>query len=464
MPRSVIKLGGSVLRSPDDLNQIIPAIKRHTEPPVIVVSAMYGVTDLLIDAIGSRVSCTALLAELRRRTFAFLEYNSTGSPELTDARQTIDQRLKLLGEFIGRNHQESSTGMWRDLIVSWGERLASAVVVYQLNQHGLTTNEIFPEELGLTANEPEVQPAINVDASRTRVARLLTKPGIWVVPGFYAVGESGQVRLLGRNGSDCAAAALASCIDASKLELWKDVNGIYSGDPDVVDSSKPISHLTYSEAESISMFGASVLHASTIGYIKAQNIPLQLRSVNSDGSGADGTSVSERPSGQAGPRVVTSTCGLNIVSINLTAPGSAMNTVTRAISQVLLTTETFRLWTVSSTRLQVLISENLTSILLEELEELGKTLPMGVEMKQDQCLIAIIGHSGSGWSDLGQQILEALKATGINAHQSVFGTFHTASYLTVDTDDHNQAIRAIHATLFEAANEAHSNQKVSMKT
>lgn len=462
MPRSVIKLGGSVLKSPDDLNQIIAAIKRHAEPPVIVVSALLGITDLLIDAVGNRVSRTALLAELRKRTFAFLDYNSTDSPELANARQTIERRLQLLGEFLDKNHEKPSPSLWRNLIVSWGERLASAIMVYQLNHNGLTANEIFPEEMGLTANEPEVQPAINIEASRIRVARLLAKPGIWVVPGFYAVGKSGQIRLLGRNGSDCTAAAVASCVDASKLELWKDVNGIYSGDPDVVDSSRPISHLTYSEAESISMFGASVLHASTIGYIKAQNIPMQLLSVSSNGADTDGTSVSEKPSGQAGPRVVTSTCGLNMVSINLSAPGSAMNIVTRAISQVLLTTETFRLWTVSSTRLQVLISENLTSILLEKLEELGKTLPMGVELKQDQCLIAIIGHSGSGWSDLGLQILEALKASGIDTQQSVFGTFHTASYLTVDTTDHNRAMRAIHATLFKGTNENRASRGVAM--
>ena len=187
--------------------------------------------------------------------------------------QGIDKSLLKLSK-----NPESTVDI--NTLLAAGERLSALVVANELRKHGLEAHPVGSEDIGICLNG--VNSASNVDIEKSiKTLDYSAFTGIPVVTGWFGEGLDGQLALLSRGGSDHSAAAIARILDAKKLILWKDVDGILSINPRWAVSTNSIPYLGYDEARELSRLDAPVIHHTTMIPLKDVGIPIEIRNLNS---------------------------------------------------------------------------------------------------------------------------------------------------------------------------------------
>ncbi len=242
-----------MLRDLGELRKICDRVHHISEsdiPPVIVVSALYGVTNRLEELIEAG----------KRKEIA--DYLASRFQLGAERERETGRILLKLGEMLGSD--DFDLREHRDEIMSYGEKVTAAVLTEMLTKSGTDAVSIDASSLiRVDGSGP------NVDIAETgRLLRLVTeavKQGHTVViPGFYGSDSKGKTVLLGRGGSDFTAGIVASCIAADTLEFWKDVDGIMSADPRFVDNPVRFRNISSGMAKEISMLGGKILHPQAL--------------------------------------------------------------------------------------------------------------------------------------------------------------------------------------------------------
>ncbi|MEM7350319.1 MAG: hypothetical protein AAF657_05905 [Acidobacteriota bacterium] len=305
----VIKLGGTSIASPTAVRSVLRRCfdpSRH-RPLAIVVSALAGTTDTLDDLLRQvvrRPSVALDLASLRTRHLQYLRQLAPGYP-LSLAENAIQDRFDQLIRLLGRVRWR---GRWTQddqvRILATGEYLAAEILLAAFAKqtpHHARPRFVDPGEL-LVAEGPLTDARADLEATAKRVAgRLRQSTGsdpqgcteLWIVPGFFARGHDQRYRLLGRGGSDTAATLLGAALDAERIEIWTDVDGVYPQDPRHQPGLGPFRHLTYDQAEALAQRGAKVLHSRSMAPARAAGVPVWVR--NSLRPGAPGTWITDTP-------------------------------------------------------------------------------------------------------------------------------------------------------------------------
>lgn len=260
MKKIVVKFGGSNLKQKEDFAKLIRVITLYRQPIIIVISALYGVTNILADAI---------------RTV------KTNEKAIRDLLQNLqDAHYRVIDLYSGANDTEKA----REAKKKIAERLSSLVLTSILNFNKIPCRECLPETLGLVTNGEFRNAVVDFSAARPEVKQRLCLAGagdkICIIPGFYGIAPDARVTLFGRGGSDYTAAAIACCVDAASVDLWKDVPGFMSADPKLVENPSPIPYLGYNEAAELSYFGARILHPRTFEPVIEAKIPVRLFNIN----------------------------------------------------------------------------------------------------------------------------------------------------------------------------------------
>ena len=281
MKKIVIKFGGSNLKTKEDVTRIIRVISHYQTEVVIVVSALYGVTDILTKTIEDVPRAqeavghikTSLMEMHRRIVTWYIDDRDYNKSVIKKIKERID---KLEHYLLGVHYLGETPDFVRDVVLSYGERLSSLLLTAILNYKGIACEEVLPEQLGLLTNGEYGNAVVDFAAAEKNLQEHLSAPKRFIVPGFYGISPGSRVTLLGRGGSDYSAAAIGRCIDAASVDLWKDVDGFMSADPRIVDKAVSIKSLTYREAAELSYFGAQILHPRTFGPLLDKQIPLRL--------------------------------------------------------------------------------------------------------------------------------------------------------------------------------------------
>lgn len=243
----VIKVGGGVLRNIEELRKIsekIHDISEENIPPVIVVSALYGVTNELEQFVNCNDGS------------GLIEYISSkfGKVQLQTNETNFLENLKSrISEFSGDLLDI------RDEILSSGEKLTSSILTSFLLKSG--TEAVNLDALNLI--RVDQKSAVDLEVTRKLllpVGEFVKEGKTVVIPGFYGSDTSGRTITLGRGGSDFTAGIVASCIGADILEFWKDVDGIMSADPRFVKNPVIFKNISSGMAKEISMLGGKILH------------------------------------------------------------------------------------------------------------------------------------------------------------------------------------------------------------
>jgi aspartokinase/homoserine dehydrogenase 1 len=280
----VLKFGGSSVADVAAIELVVSIVseKLSQDRLVVVISAMAGVTDKLIE-IGTKAAThneayKILLKELEtyhldtaRKLLPIHEQSAT----LSVVKQKFNELEALLDGIYLLNEISTRT---QDTLVSYGEVLSSLLVAAKFSFLPLASKLLDPKQIIVT-NSNFTNAAVNFATTYQHCSAAVsdTNTKLFIVPGFIAANELGQTTTLGRGGSDYTAALFAAAVKASALEIWTDVSGMMTADPRIVSHAKPIEHISYQEAMELSHFGAKIIYPPTILPVMQAGIPVRIK-------------------------------------------------------------------------------------------------------------------------------------------------------------------------------------------
>jgi len=282
-----MKFGGTSVADPEAIRRLIAIVRGVVAaagaPPVVVVSALSGVTDSLVEIArlaedGNGDQAAAILDALTARHVAV----TTAVTEASRA-AALAHVQRELGELKGLVHAlavlREVSPRSRDAVHAIGEVLSSVIVAGALNDAGVPTTAVDARTVLVTdAEHTAAAPEMieTCERCRARVAPVVAAGRVPVLGGFVGATSNGVTTTLGRGGSDYSAAIFGACLGVDEIQIWTDVDGMLTADPRIVAGPRVVPQLSFAEASELAYFGAKVLHPSTILPAVAKNIPVKI--------------------------------------------------------------------------------------------------------------------------------------------------------------------------------------------
>lgn len=454
MKKIVVKFGGSNLKTKNDLQKIIKTVNNYNRPLVIVVSAFYGITNYLTEGIKKVQTDEAHVQAMKEfidNLKADTLENCIDDPEYKqEVYAAMRSRLEELGKYLlGIHYIGDVPEFVEDVILSYGEKLSALMLTSILKYNGIDACESLPENMGLITDGEFRNASVDFEKSRPLVQEALKEDRVYIVPGFYGVSPSGKINLLGRGGSDYSAAAIASCIEAESLDVWKDVNGYLSADPKIIPNPVRIKRLSYTEAAELSYFGAKILHPRTVEPLG--DIPVRIFNIDEPNEELSPLSLIESTPCPTGNIVKSVTYSDNFAILKLSGPGvgikpGVLGKITTSLDRVGINIKS------------VLTAQTCINIYLEEadlykaIETLQKThLPSLTKIVPltDLSIIAVVGDGITENHEAIFKMLSSLNRRGIHARIISSGASDVAAYVVTDRKSRKEAIEVIHSDFFE---------------
>ncbi len=276
----ISKFGGTSVGSAKNIKKVIQIIADKNKKTVVVVSALSGITNLLIKAgelaVKSDHEYLSILNQIQQKhleitKILFGDHNKCEAFVI----KTLDQlRDTLSGVFLLNDLSLKSQAK----IVSTGEILSSFIITEAMKDQGLNVRLKDSRELIKTDDNYE-----NADVKYFQTYQNIqnffneNSNDIVVFPGFIASNDKGEITTLGRGGSDFTAAIIANAVNAEILEIWTDVSGMFTANPKLVKQARPIKNISYQEAMELSHFGAKVIYPPTIQPVLEKSIPIVIK-------------------------------------------------------------------------------------------------------------------------------------------------------------------------------------------
>ncbi len=456
MPKIVVKFGGSNLRSNDEIHRIVKVVKNYNQPLIIVVSAFYGVTNFLVEALdkarhdeGIAVKTVQYLFDLKIGSLKhFIEDELLRAETVYLIQDQLDE-LKNLLRGIALTGDASKA--LEDHVLSYGERLSSIFLNGILRSQGIESRSVLPETIGLITDGEFGNASADFHLSTVHVRESLNEELVYVVPGFYGVSQDNKTTLFGRGGSDYSAAAIARCVGASSLDIWKDVNGFLSSDPKLVDSPVLIEKLSYNEAAELAYFGAKILHPRTVEPLTDPHIPIRIFNIYGTLDVIKPLTVISREKFVQTGVVKSVTFSDDFGLLKLKGPGVGLKPGILAKVTTALHLAGINISSVLTSQISInilLAKKDLQNayalVSAIELSAVGK-----LQIEDNISIVVAVGHGITDNYGIAARIFTALASEGINVLMSCSGASPIVSYYLVQTNDRTPAVKAIHREFFE---------------
>jgi aspartate kinase len=448
----VMKFGGTSVGSAGAMRQAAGLVEDAlAHSPLVVLSAMSGVTDTLFEAAraaegGDGAAARRTHKKLLDRHLATAEELFEGAvPEaLAEEVRAACDDVKVLLRGVHLLHELTARSM--DAIASAGERLSTQVFAAYLRQRGLDADwfdarEVLRTDRRFGAARP--QPSDIAALARERLAGRFAPGRAIVTQGYVGSTEDGLTTTLGRGGSDYSAALFAAALHCNEVQIWTDVEGILTSDPRIIPQATPIAEISFAEAAELAAFGAKVLHPATIQPAVAAGIPVTVRHAGRP-QGAFTTIKPHAPSS----RPVTALASRGPVTV-LTVGSPRMLAQSGFLARLF---EIFGRHSVSVDLVATAeVSVSLTvepqapiELLAREIETFAE-----VQIARERAIVAIVGERIRATPGLARRVFSAL--AGINIEMISMGANEINLSLVVQQNDTVEALRALHKELFEGA-------------
>jgi aspartokinase/homoserine dehydrogenase 1 len=461
----VLKFGGTSVGSVSSIKTVLNILKQQSatgKNPVTVLSAMSGVTNLLVkvaEQASKGESFAAPLAELERRHFDAVK-------ELMEvqAQNPVFTRLKIyfneLEDLLqGIYSLRELTPQTRDLVLSYGERCATFMISKIAAQH--FPNAVFVNAADLVKTDSSFGYAkVNMELTEMLIRNYYAenKDKLLFVTGFIASNDEGRVTTLGRGGSDYTAAIFGSALNAEEIQIWTDVNGMMTADPRMVKKAFSLPELSYTEAMELSFFGAKVIYPPTMIPAFLKKIPLVI--LNTFDTEFGGTYIKHDCNVSNLP--IKGISSINEVSI-LNVEGSGMvgkagfsgrlfSMLAREQINVILITQsssehsiTFAVNPADALKAKALIEHEF------ELEVLAKKLE-SPDVEDGLSVLAIVGENMKHTPGVSGKLFHALGRNGINVRAIAQGSSEYNISVIISRGDLAKALNAVHDAFFVELN------------
>lgn len=278
----VLKFGGTSMGSAAALDQVISIVQRPQKDAriaAVVVSAMSGVTDALIEiahcAPRKGSSYKAMIRDLHAKHLDTLR--QLHLRDRARAEKVINDMFRYLTEAVtGVALMRDLSPQALDYVVGYGERLSAHLLTEVLNDRGVACEYLNASKV-VTTDARFGGASIDFKTTNTAIKKYFrTHKKLQIVTGFIGATPEKRTTTLGRGGSDYSAAVFGAALGAKSIEIWTDVSGIHTADPRLVQGVRVVPELTFEEAGELAYFGAKVLHPKTILPAMRENIPVRV--------------------------------------------------------------------------------------------------------------------------------------------------------------------------------------------
>ena len=454
-----MKFGGTSVGSAERIMEAARIARDYAakEPTIVVVSAVTGVTDMLISAAhkaAARQTFDALALVVNvQKVHAEIVAALAGSAQdelnaqvgaLMSELQNFVQSVSILGEVTPRT---------LDYISGIGERLSSRLVAAALRSLGCPSEAVEATRFLITdSNFGNAFPYMTHTSERASqvLCPLLESGMVPIVTGFIGATEEGLTTTLGRGGSDYSASIIGSALEAREIIIWTDVDGVMTANPRVVSEARTLPQISYLEAAELSYFGAKVLHPKTIAPAVERHIPVFIR--NSFNPEHPGTKIAAESLPDAGPVLaVTSISKLALLTVQgkgmIGLPGVAarlFSTVAHEDVNVLMISQSS-----SEYNICLVIEEKFGQKASRALErtfdsELTHGLIEGINVSNGISIVAVIGSGMRGKPAVAGRVFTLLGEEGIDVEAIAQGSSELNLSFVLPSADEDRAVRRIH--------------------
>lgn len=458
----VLKFGGTSVANAQNIKLVIQIIENKVKSNqlIIVVSALSGVTDMLINtsnkAASKDESYKKNIKEIKQKHFDTISnlISINNQKALFKSIEAEIEHLKtlfdgcfLLGELSPRTS---------DAIVSYGELLSSKIISIAIKEKVVETIFKDSREL-LKTNSNFGKATINYSLTNSLISNYfnLINEKIVLLPGFIASDEKGNTTTLGRGGSDYTAAILANACKATSLEIWTDVNGMFTANPKLVKQAKPIESISYQEAMELSHFGAKVLYPPTIQPVLSANIPIWIK--NTFNAEANGTLISKLNETNGNP--IKGISHIEDIAL-LTLEGSGMIGVAGSSKRLfeVLSKENINVVfiTQASSEHSICIgilnndAENAKNAIDETFElEITQNKINPCIVEKDLCIVALVGENMKNHQGLSGKMFSTLGKNNVNIRAIAQGASERNISVVINKNDVKKALNTLHERFFE---------------
>jgi bifunctional aspartokinase / homoserine dehydrogenase 1 len=458
----VLKFGGSSVANAVNIKKVVTVIRDRpaTNKTLIVVSALGGITDLLLQcsnmASQGNEEFSVHLTDIEQRHLdavrslipinnqsSLLSFVKTQCNEIQD----ICNGIFLLRELSPRT---------KDRIVSYGELLSSKIICEALHAEQLPAHWVDSRQLIVT-NSDHGNALVNFSGSDLRIQKYFGEndAALYIAPGFIAADANGIATTLGRGGSDYTAAIFAAALNASVLEIWTDVSGMMTADPRLVPAAKIIPQISYQEAMELSHFGAKVIYPPTIQPVMSKGIAVWIK--NTFAPEEEGTHIQQQPADNKGS--ITGISSIGQIAL-LSLEGSGMvgipgfskrlfeTLASKKINVILITQSS------SEHSICVGVEESYAEIARQIIDEafayeieVKKVEPLIVE--KNLSIIALVGDRMKNHTGISGKFFSALGRNGVNVRAIAQGSSERNITAVISNADVKKATNIVHEVFFE---------------
>lgn len=460
-----MKFGGTSVGDVQRLKDVVAIVKKFiSEKPIIVASAMGGITNVLLDTAQKAVErktgeMNNAINAIRERHVEIantLVVDYHRRVDLIAAQQESIDELANLYHGVSLLRELSPRSL--DAIASFGELLSCRQIAAIFEENGIKSHFVDARTIIRTDNTFG-EAAVDFLYSNKKIGETITplveQEFVPVITGFIASTEDGITTTIGRSGSDYTGAIVGSAVNSEEIWIWTDVDGVMTADPRLVSGAKVLSEISYREAAEMSYFGAKVIHPKTMVPAIIKNIPIRIK--NTFNPEFPGTRISASPATNGSfARTVTSIDNLAIISIEgngmIGVPGVSARIFTalaRAQVNVMMISQ-------ASSEHNVCIivprkdSANGMKVLRDEFSiDIAKKIIDDVVIQEPVSIVAVVGEGMIGTKGIAGKTFDAVAQADVNIIAIAQGSSELNISFVVEQHDAKKAVQSIHDAFYK---------------
>ncbi|MHC4915270.1 MAG: aspartate kinase [Planctomycetota bacterium] len=437
-----MKFGGTSQANPERIRNCAQIVlDRLDQKPLVVVSAISGVTDELIaaakSALGGEVE--APFRAIRTRHMEILE-------ELGLPMKLVSGELQRLHELLsGISLVKELTLRTLDFVMSFGEMMSSKIMAAQLREMGGSSEAIPSYELGFMTDSRFSSAQVLNETYKNIPEKLAGRheDRVVVTTGFIGKNHRGEITTIGRSGSDYTAAVFGAALGAEEIQIWKDVDGVMTADPHVIGTAKLLDVMSFAEAGELAYYGAEVLHPSTIAPAVKRDIPVRV--LNTLKKGQPGTVIVKGPCTK--PPVKSVVYKEDLCLIDVFSPRMLMEKGFMARLFNVLDKHGVVIDMIATSEVSLSMttdSESGVEAAVEEIEEFAE-----VSVEKGQCIVCLVGEGMSGEVGTAARVFGAVRDAKVNVRMISQGAREINVAFLIRNDDIDATVKALHREFFE---------------
>lgn len=435
-----MKFGGTSVGKPERMKEVSKLISIDNEQKIVVLSALSGTTNALIEISGllannERHTAMEKIKNLEAEYQQFLSELLNDETVLTKGRTILGEHFEFLSIILKISFSEALN---KDILAQ-GELLSSKLFSLYLEQEKID-HVLLPALEFMTLDKQDEPQVGTIKVKLSQLLQRHKETPIFITQGYITRNAKGEVDNLKRGGSDYSASLIAAAINASSCEIWTDIDGMHNNDPRIVETTRPIEQLSFEEAAELAYFGAKILHPASIWPAQFYNVPVKL--LNTMLPASRGTLITEE-AGSSGVKAVAAKDNITAIKIK----SSRMLLAYGFLRKIFEVFEKYRTSIDMITTSEVAVSVTIDSDIFlneirRELEAFGT-----VEIDTNQSIVSIVGNEITETKDIMRKVFDSV--SGIPVRMVSYGGSRHNISLLIPRSYKEQTLKLLNKGLFD---------------